>query len=308
MMTSEQLEIASEDLLIARIRELSAPMAERPTGVDAQLAPLPEVKAVLFDIYGTLLISGSGDIGVAGEMAQANALTDSLRCAGFTGQLDEAGHRGGDLLLEAIRATHSRRRAEGIEYPEVDIREEWHHVVNELQVTLNGPMLYDAVQRLSVEYECRVNPVWPMADVPATLRTLWDRNMLLGIVSNAQFYTPLIFPALFSQTFMALGFNPYLCAFSYELREAKPSPRLFQGILEHLQREFTVSAAETLYVGNDMVNDVWTASQCGLKTALFAGDARSLRLRENDERCADLRPDVVITCLSQLAEVVNAPI
>jgi putative hydrolase of the HAD superfamily len=66
-----------------------------------------------------------------------------------------------------------------------------------------------------------------------------------------------------------------------------------------------VSAAETLYVGNDMLNDVWTASQCGLKTALFAGDKRSLRLREDDARCAALQPDVIVTSLSQILDIVG---
>ena len=36
------------------------------------------------------------------------------------------------------------------------------------------------------------------------------------------------------------------------------------------------------------------------KTALFAGDERSLRLRENDSRCKDLSADVVITDLIQV--------
>ncbi len=41
-------------------------------------------------------------------------------------------------------------------------------------------------------------------------------------------------------------------------------------------------------------------AQLGLKTALFAGDQRSLRLREHDPRCSTLEPDLIITKLSQL--------
>ena len=52
-----------------------------------------------------------------------------------------------------------------------------------------------------------------------------------------------------------------------------------------------------------MLNDIWTASQAGLKTALFAGDQRSLRLRETDDRCQGLEPDVVITELNQLVHI-----
>jgi putative hydrolase of the HAD superfamily len=38
----------------------------------------------------------------------------------------------------------------------------------------------------------------------------------------------------------------------------------------------------------------------GFKTALFAGDARSLRLRENQPKCQNLFADIVITDLLQL--------
>jgi putative hydrolase of the HAD superfamily len=55
-------------------------------------------------------------------------------------------------------------------------------------------------------------------------------------------------------------------------------------------------------VGNDMLKDIWPAARLGCKTALFAGDRRSLRLREDDERCRELEPDLVVDDLSQLAQ------
>jgi putative hydrolase of the HAD superfamily len=61
-----------------------------------------------------------------------------------------------------------------------------------------------------------------------------------------------------------------------------------------------VSPASVLYIGNDMLNDIYPARQTGFKTALFAGDERSLRLRSDDPRCRGLRADLVITDLSQL--------
>ena len=55
-----------------------------------------------------------------------------------------------------------------------------------------------------------------------------------------------------------------------------------------------------LYLGNDMLNDIWAAAQVGFRTALFAGDARSLRLREDREEIGDISPNAVITELKQL--------
>ena len=75
--------------------------------------------------------------------------------------------------------------------------------------------------------------------------------------------------------------------------------------MQHLQHQYGISPEETLYVGNDKLNDIWPAAQLGLKTALFAGDQRSLRLREDDTRCSDLEPDLIITKLSQLPDLIE---
>ncbi|MCL1812348.1 MAG: hypothetical protein FWG29_02365, partial [Treponema sp.] len=55
-----------------------------------------------------------------------------------------------------------------------------------------------------------------------------------------------------------------------------------------------------LYIGNDMKNDITGAAGEGFTTALFAGDRRSLRLREDDPACAGKRPDMVLRDLQTL--------
>jgi len=58
-----------------------------------------------------------------------------------------------------------------------------------------------------------------------------------------------------------------------------------------------------LYVGNDRVNDIWPAVEEGMSTALFAGDSRSFRPRENDPRIRGVREDLLLTDLRQLIVV-----
>ncbi len=302
---SQDRDTAVEQRFIARIRELSVPLEPRPTDIAERVHFLPTIQAVLFDIYGTLFISGAGDISIADEMTNQQACAEALQAAGFSGDLNEAGQRGSDGLIQAIRTTHIVRRQEGIEYPEVDIRNEWQTVLSGLRHDglLTGTISIESISHMSLEYECRVNPVWPMPESLSTLQELRERQLKLGLVSNAQFYTHFMFPALLGATHDELGFERNLCAWSYQIREVKPAKTMFQGILEYLDTSYGIMPQDTLYVGNDMLNDVWTASQCGLKTALFAGDQRSLRLREDDPRCAELEPDVVITRLSQLTDV-----
>ncbi|GAK52811.1 haloacid dehalogenase domain protein hydrolase [Candidatus Moduliflexus flocculans] len=285
--------------LLERIRQLSSPLEPIPTNMTARLAPMANIKAVLFDVYGTLFISGSGDISVASGMSNQRACADALACSGVTGDLERAGALGSAALLQAIRATDERLKLEGVAFPEVDIREEWRVVLRDLerQGVISGELSNDLIECVSVEYEFRVNPVWPMPGMAETLRRLAGRGIALGIVSNAQFFTPLMFPALAGTSLDAFGFRPELCAWSYQLREAKPSVNLFRAALAPLRELCGITPEDALYIGNDMLNDIWTAAQCGLKTALFAGDQRSLRLRETDQCCANLQPDAILNNL-----------
>lgn len=288
--------------LIQHISALSAPLQPVPTAIAPRLTPLSGIHAVLFDVYGTLFISGSGDISLAGALDNQQAARSALTAAGFSGDLAQAGTRASTLLLQAIQQTHDARRKQGIGCPEVDIRDEWQRVLEVLhdECLIDGTISPEAVLRVSLEYEFRVNPVWPMPGMLETVRALREKQMRLGIVSNAQFYTLLMFPALLGHSHVELGFTPELCAWSFQKLEAKPSPNLFQDILTRLRENYGVMPENTLYVGNDMLNDIWTASQWGLKTALFAGDQRSLRLREHDSRCAGFQPDLIVTDLNQL--------
>ena len=300
----------TDDSLATRIQALCGEaLKPRPTGARARLQPLGGIKAVLFDVYGTLLISASGDIGILPENAQEEALQEALASLGLfppTGgeAAPATAKRGVALLLENIAAAHASRRSAGVDHPEVEIREIWTTVLARLaqEGLLDQDLSEEAIEQLAVEYECRVNPVWTMPGLERMLSTLKERGLVMGIVSNSQFYTPLTFVALCGQTLKELGFEAHFCSWSYEELEAKPSRRLFESVLDRMEQSTRILPGETLYVGNDVLKDIRPASRAGCRTALFAGDERSLRWREDDPRCRDLRPDLVLTELGQLPE------
>jgi putative hydrolase of the HAD superfamily len=106
--------------------------------------------------------------------------------------------------------------------------------------------------------------------------------------------------ALLEAPLEALGFDRDCCALSYRLLEAKPSTRVYREALAGLAAKHGIPPGAVLYVGNDMRNDIWPAAEVGCRTALFAGDERSLRLRRDDPRCAGVTPDRIVTDLSQI--------
>jgi putative hydrolase of the HAD superfamily len=264
------------------------PLSPIPTGLEAG-GKLPDpVSGVMFDIYGTLFISGSGDIGtVRKRLRNSNRLDALISEYGITATPET-------LLtayFSAIEKTHERLKQSGIDYPEVEIDRIWQEVLN-----IDG---IDTIRRFATEFELIVNPVYPMPHLAELLTGCREKKLAMGIVSNAQFFTADLFQWFLGKDPEMLGFDPELLIYSFRHGCAKPSPRLFDAAVQALGRK-GIDPAQVLYLGNDMRNDVWAAGRAGFRTALFAGDTRSLRLRKDMTECRDIAPDLLITDLNQL--------
>lgn len=277
------------------------------TGVAPHLRQGLEIDAVLFDIYGTLFISGSGEIGTVRPETRGKVFVDSFIKAGCEILSPDTGEEASRLFTELIKKSHEESSRLGVTHPEVDILEIWESLVRRLRDERyinfsEDPFFF---HRLAVLYENKSNPVWPMPGSRNLLRFLADRRVPMGIVSNAQFYTPLLFNAYFDDGLQELGFSEELCFWSYVEGRAKPDLKLLEPALSVLEDQYSISRKNVLFVGNDMLNDISLASTAGCRTALFAGDRRSLRMRENYESIKSIIPDIIITELGQLISIMN---
>lgn len=293
--------------LIGRIRALSAPLEPRPTGVEPTLCRLEGIRAVLFDLYGTLFVSAAGDVGTASPDSSPNLLAEALAASGISAGEDAiADYAAGRLVPAILEAQHARRRA-GAASPEIDIVAVWRTLFRELadRRMLQAAVGDEQIQTLAVEYECRRNPVWPMPGLRVVLTELRRRGLVLGIVSNAQFYSALVFEALLDADLASLGFRADLCVWSWEHGVGKPSGFLWGRAVERLAERDGMIPAEILAVGNDVRNDIAPAGRQGCRTALFAGDARSLRWGEEGAAERALAASCVITDLLQLGAVLG---
>lgn len=267
----------------------------------AAMSPLPtsimpggvldrKIQCVLFDIYGTLFISGSGDIKAARKSSSSIQKLKQLVRKYDVGKSPQA------LVAElrhAIEFNHRRLKATGIDYPEIEIDEIWQQILEIDDIQL--------VHKFAIEFELIVNPVYPMPNLKNLLAACRQQNLAMGIISNAQFFTPLLFEWFLDAPMEKLGFDSKLIFLSYRLGYAKPSAVLFKMAASAIQAKGLDTTA-ALFVGNDMLNDIYPAHQLGFQTALFAGDARSLRLRTDDARCLNLSPNLILTDLAQLID------
>ena len=195
---------------------------------------------------------------------------------------------------------------QGIEFPEVEIRAVWQDFLSGLK---EDGHLQDTelppVEPIAVEFECRVNPVQQMPGLQSCLAGVKKSDHVMGIISNAQFYTPLLFSGLLDASLRELGFREKVSVWSYKLLEGKPSQRLYSIAAETLQEVYAIEPPEVLYIGNDIRNDIWRAQAIGFRTGLFAGDALSLRRRADDPCCREVVADLELTHLDQLADCLD---
>ncbi|MFO7939896.1 MAG: HAD hydrolase-like protein [Bacteroidales bacterium] len=282
-------------------------MQVQPTNLQPKLEKKAPIKAVLFDIYGTLLISASGDIDR--DKLSSNALQRALKAGGVSLIKNTSGNEEKKLLSQLVTIVHKHKKASRHPYPEVDIQEVWRELL--ATAKLKGWVEYlqqePDIPSLAFVFELYSNAVYPMPGALEMISWLNDKEIPVGIVSNAQFYTPLIMNYLLWEQFdgqeQIKGFDPDLSSYSYKLQRSKPDTYLFYHLKKQLAEKYDILPDETLFVGNDMLKDVYTGLKSGVQTALFAGDARSLRLRTDDKRVHGLQPDYIITHLNQLKDL-----
>lgn len=291
-----------KDLIALYERRIANAGSPTPGEISPRLKQLPGIRAVLFDVYGTLVQSAAGEISLYRHDEATTPfyrLAEALPEPMSFDRVEKLARR----YFEKIEEVHATRRALGVEHPEVDIITIWHALLEEFEELHAAGQTgeFARARWLALRFELEANPVSPMPGARETFSLLADSSRQLGIISNAQFYTPLLFPLLFGASPQELGVE--IAVWSYKIGEAKPSPALYREAADWFADAYNLAPEQLLMVGNDLRNDIDPAARVGMKTALFAGDSRSLRLREEDENLKGLEADLVLTSLTQLREV-----
>jgi putative hydrolase of the HAD superfamily len=299
---------AEHESIISLIKQNSPPLLPIPAELPPEWEALAsqgasaleriKPRAFMFDLYGTLFVSNAGEIAAHNEGVSAfepGTVSSSVH------PQDAALNGLRTYFRGAVGAAHTEAQARGVAFPEIRVETIWAAYDGPLPAAWTGlSARRPGPREIALCYETAVNPVYPMPGVLETLAALRERGAAMGIISNAQFFSPLLFEAFFGQTLCELGFDSRLLVWSFELGEAKPSIRLFENAKNRLKK-LGIAEKETLYTGNDMRNDIIPASLAGFTTALFAGDRRSLRLR--DAVPAPNTPAAVARDLQFIAEI-----
>jgi putative hydrolase of the HAD superfamily len=296
---------------IERFLSESTEMKPLPTLLKPFIKVDPAIKAFVFDVYGTILVSASGDIDES--VISTENLQAALDASGIeiVNSIPDPGLVHAEMLgdfKKLIKQYHQAEHSEDKPYPEINILEIWEEILMDHyrrnQILLNGPL---CIKCFTFVFEVLSNRIYPMPGMKALIGRLASLKYPLGIISNAQFYTPVILNYFLHGTIteseQVPPFDSDLTVFSYQHGRSKPDTYLFELLKNQGSRKFGLFADEILFIGNDMFRDIYPAILTGFKTALFAGDTKSLRLRQDKPELKKVTPDYIITDLMQILKI-----
>lgn len=212
----------------------------------------PEVRAVICDLYGTLLkvAPPPPDAAERWESGLRSLISgEALSLAAFDAS-----------CRAAVADTNGHSRRQGEAFPEVD----WLDII--LRVLPCLPAGDKALAaRISRLHAACSRTCTAMPGAAAALALYRQRGVLLGIASNAQDYTRSEFTGA---GFQFSDFQNDLVFISGEHGFAKPSPRVFARLAERLAAR-GISPGEILMAGDSRENDILPAATAGWQTRLI---------------------------------------
>jgi FMN phosphatase YigB (HAD superfamily) len=144
----------------------------------------------------------------------------------------------------------------------------------------------------------------------AALQLVKSAGLAQGILGDGQCFTLIQVQRGLKQQDAAVELGAVLdadlCTLSHEVKVRLPSKRLWQRAVEALEQK-GIAPEEVLHIGSRIALDVVPARKLGMKTGLFAGDKASLQATAAQCHDRASRPDVLLTELSQIDEIIRSP-
>ncbi|MBY0232117.1 MAG: HAD family hydrolase [Gemmataceae bacterium] len=291
-----------------------APPVAVPVKARPHLVRLPGVRAVLWNVYGTLLAIPLGELVFEHPQPfiMTNALEKTIQEFKMWGSMSRKPGQPSEYLSQVYAQLLAEMRAvpagSSERHPEVSAEKLWEAIVKRLiqKEYRFDAALYGALNEFSRKvayfFHASLQGTACYEGAADALRHVARAGLEQGLLGDGQCFTPV----QLGRGLRAQGGGPVpgLCFLSHEYRGRKPSERLFRKTMEALQAR-GIAPAEVLHVGSRIAQDLAPARRAGMRTALFAGDKTSLQATAEQLKDPATKPDVLLTELSQIAEVVG---
>ncbi len=283
------------------------------------LVRLPEVRAVLWNVYGTLLAIPFGDLVFQHPQPFVmNAVLDkTIQEFKMWASMSRKPGQPADYMVHIYEQVLLEQKAVpgGAEkYPEVLAERVWESIIKKLLQkdyrwdTGFFGALNELSQKVAYFFHASLQGTTGYRHAADGLRQVRERGLAQGLLADGQCFTLVQLQRGIAARDAGARLDDLLdedlCLLSHKVRARKPSERLFRPMLEALAKR-GLEPAQVLHVGSRVVQDVVPARRLGMKTALFAGDKASLLADPEQLKEPQARPDVLLTQLDQIADVVG---
>lgn len=293
------------------------PDVERPRA-KPHLHRLPGIRAVTWNVYGTLLAVAGGELYFSHpekfimDMALDKTVQEFKMWNAMSRKPGQPSHYLKQIYTDLL-ASQSTLPISTSKCPEISSDRIWEAVLkklmqNEYQFDSG---FYGSLNEFSrkVAYYFHAS-IQGSACYPGTataLKHLAKTGLVQGLLADGQCFTAVqLQRALVKQdpdADLDGWIDPKRRLLSYEIRLKKPSEKLFRTYLAALAEE-GITPDQVLHIGSRITHDVVPARRLGMKTGLFAGDKASLQATPEQIKAPGSRPDVLLTELDQISEVV----
>jgi FMN phosphatase YigB (HAD superfamily) len=293
------------------------PPAQRPKA-RPHLVRLPQVRVVAWDIYGTLLHIFNGQILFQHpqKFVMDIALDKTVQEFKMWGSMYRKPGQPSEFLGQMYEKSLTELRmapSPGEKHPEILAERVWEGVVNKLfqkeyrfDTGFYGP-LSEYCRKIAYFFHASLQGTACHEGCGGAIEQLQARGIKQGLLGDAQCFTLLqLQRALAAQhcgMSLPMLFDPSLRALSCEQAGRKPSERLFRHFLQGVSG-VGLTAPQVLHVSTRLA-DLLAAKKLGMRTALFAADKESLQAAPEQLKVHANRPDVLVTELTQVVDVVG---
>lgn len=282
------------------------------------LPRLPDIRAVTWSPYGTLLCLDGGELlfehpkDVVMDLVMEKTIQEFKMWQSMS---RKPGQPAESLRPTYLQELNRQRTASGGERsPEVPVEKVWEALIKKL---LQKNYSFDASFYGSLnEFSCKVayffhaslQGVSAYPHAGDALSAVAKAGRCQSLLGNGQCFTlaqirRCVCPATAAAE-PELSIDASLSTLSYEVRTRQPSEVLFRRALEKLAGA-GIRPQQVLHVGSRIAHDVVPARRLGMRTALFAGDKGSVQATGKQLGATASRPDALLTDLRQIAEVIK---
>lgn len=276
--------------------------------------PRLKIKGVMWTVYGTLLAVPQGELLFEHPM---DFVTDAAL----------------DKVIKEFKMWNSMSRKPGA--PSAYMRELFTKALTQLKLTGGGEARSEAIwedilrklmqkeytydiatygsldeyaRKIAYFYHASIQGYGAYPGMGETLAGFHHRRITQGLLADGQCFTVSQLQHSLRRQAVELDLKGVLSAdliiLSSTSKARKPAEGLFRAAVEALSAK-GLKPQDVLHVGSSVVRDILPAKKFGFRTALFAGDRASLSASPDQLKDASCRPDLLVTELPQLLDVLG---